>query len=429
VLDGADDVDDMADAEQILQPTIQLVSPQSLDPHFYEQPILLQPHHAALWRRLVRWDQAYQQRVAAAAAAGAASAASSSDPPLSLGWTGRGVFLDGPHGVGRSSSLYALTCLARAHGWMAVHIADCGAWVEALQSGAATRMFVQAVYEAAAACARPSTATWSSPHSLLQVPLSPSSEYTVTLVDQGIASFGELLTLALELDDGSEESELAVECIEAQLRAMQDEVPVLLCLDNFQALTQKCLSQPGAADLDDEQHPADPDSLVAPLNASPFSWANFARGGGGSDLASTLAPAQPFRGGFVIGAESFALVQQSAPEMIERLQLNDNQGSDDYEAGGESSNVDATRPSDLTSSVLSPAVADSILWPLAPLADVSLPDCLLPWCIGSRHLSPRLASRHLALCTVIAVGSFLAALCCHGDCAGAGDWIGIVRMF
>ena len=251
-----------------------LTSVQVLEPHLHQQPMILQPHVAAMWRRLNRWDRSFQRRSAQQANAAPIDSAADGDDasplPGSIGWSSRGLFLDGPNGISKSSSLYALTCLARAHGWMAVHIADADAWVGQMHTAESSRMLVQAVYEAAAACVLPETAAWSAPHSLLQLPLNPALDYTSTLVEQGIGSFGELLTLALELEDGTEEAELSVECIMAQLHSIT-EVPVLLAVDGFDALTQRCLQQPGANGSGEE------DALIAPITTSPFSYMNYHR--------------------------------------------------------------------------------------------------------------------------------------------------------
>jgi hypothetical protein len=251
-----------------------LTSVQVIEPHLHQQPMILQPHVAAMWRRLNRWDRSFQRRSAQQANAAPIDSSVDGDDasalPGSIGWSSRGLFLDGPNGISKSSSLYALTCLARAHGWMAVHIADADAWVGQMHTAASSRMLVQAVYEAAAACVLPETAAWSAPHSLLQLPLNPALDYTSTLVEQGIGSFGELLTLALELEDGTEEAELSVECIMAQLHSIT-EVPVLLAIGGFDALTQRCLQQPGAG------NPGEEDALIAPITTSPFSYMNYHR--------------------------------------------------------------------------------------------------------------------------------------------------------
>lgn len=301
-------------------------SKQSLPTHFHTHPILLTPAARSMWRKLASWDRRQQiqsmQREQALQADSNEAKPSSIDnenesPSLpAIGWASRGLFLDGPNGISKSTSLYALTCLARATGWCVVHINDADAWVGELGVQGASRIWVQAIYEAAATTVLPSTATWSQPHSLLQLPLSPELDYTPTLIDQGIRTFGELLELSLELSDGLEETELAIECIMAQLFALQDIVPVLIVVDGFDAITQKCL-QPQTQNAEKDTTSSGEEELIAPITTSPFCWANYHR-----------MPA--FRGCFVVSGESFALVQQSHPELMERIQsANDDDANDE----------------------------------------------------------------------------------------------------
>ena len=348
-----------------------LSSSQSLAPSLYSEPHLVMPQVARMWRRLAQIDRAAMRRAeqrskgAVIDVAPAApemedpDAAASSSAPV---WSSRGLFLDGPQGIGKSSALYALTCLARASGWMAVHISDADAWVGQLGSAdgaGANRMLVQAIYEAAANCVLPSTALWSSPHSLLQLPLSPSLEYTSILEDQGITSFGELLVLALGLEDGSEEAELAVECIWAQLQSMDAAgVPVLICVDGFDALTQRCF-RPAQSDVDAE------DALIAPLSTSPFSWLNYHR-------------SKAFRGGFVLSGESFALVSQAHPELMEQPASHEDDeqtgmGAEGDEFGFSSSATGEERTKTAAAAAASSHPVDPIqVVPLPPLSSVAL---------------------------------------------------------
>lgn len=301
--------------------TSYLISKQSIDSSHHSQPTLLTHATKNLWKKLATWDRIQQIKTiqrekeqvidASSSENGVRHSSSFADAadddfsaPPSIGWTTRGLFLDGPNGVSKSTTLYTLACMARSQNWLVVHMNDADRWVGELSEGAATRMFVQAIYEACASTILPSTKEWSTPHSLLQMPLSPELDYTSTLIEQGINTFGELLTLSLELSDGLEETELSIECIMDQLFHIQT-VPVLICVDGFDALTQKCL-QPPTVTSEEEDASGSSSDLIAPIATSPFSWLNYHR-------------APNFRGGFLLTGESFALVQQSHPELMERI--------------------------------------------------------------------------------------------------------------